>query len=149
MATPAQSQEVKVYQIHPVFLVDDIVKSAEWYRDVLGFKFERFWGEPPCFVMLRRGEIEIFMSGPECPGERIMRPNRSRTSAWDAYIRVSDALALCAELKATGAKVVREPGDTVYDMREFEVEDINGYALCFAQDVSNLKPEDRLPCREE
>lgn len=88
----------------PVFLVDDIVKSAEWYRDVLGFQFDRFWGEPPCFVMVGRDEAEIFLSGPETPGEKIMRPNRKVTHAWDAYIRVRDVAALCAEFKAKGAR---------------------------------------------
>lgn len=140
---------VKLTNIHPVFLVDDIVKSAEWYRDVLGFTFDCYWGEPPCFVMLARGEVEIFLSGPECPGEKIMRPNRSRTEAWDAYIRVSDALALLAEFKGKGAKIVRGPEDAFYDMREFEVEDVNGYALCFAQNVSGLPAEERLPCKSE
>lgn len=136
---------VKLERIHPVFLVDDIVKSAEWYRDVLGFTFKRYWGEPPCFVMLARGDIEIFLKGPEIPGRKIMRPNRTHTDAWDAYIRVSDALALLEEFRAKGAKIVRGPEDAIYDMREFEVEDINGYALCFAQDISGFKPGERLP----
>ena len=119
----------------PVFLVDDIVKSAEWYREVLGFQFDRYWGEPPCFVMVGRGDAEIFLSGPETLGQKIMRSNRSVSHAWDAYIRVRDARALCEEFRSKGAKIVREPEDTLYQMREFEVEDINGYALCFAQNI--------------
>lgn len=133
---PAQKTASRMTHICPVFLVDDIVKSAEYYRDVLGFKFDRYWGEPPCFCMLCRGGVEIFMSGPEKPGTKQMRANRSHTEAWDAYIRVSDAEGLCAEFRAKGAKIVRDPCDTCYEMREFEVEDINGYALCFGQDIS-------------
>lgn len=127
-------------QVCPVFLVDDIVKSAEWYRDVLGFKFNRYWGEPPCFVMLARGPVEVFLSGPEEPGQKIMRPNRSHTHAWDAYLRVDNVEALYQEYKGKGVKIVRGPESTSYQMREFEVEDINGYALCFGQDVSPLAP---------
>lgn len=126
----------RLTHIVPVFLVDDIVKSAEWYRDVLDFRFERYWGEPPCFCMLCRGDVEIFLSGPERPGEKIMRPNRSHTEAWDAYIRVSDADSLCEEFRAKGATIAREPCNTFYQMREFEVEDVNGYCLCFGQDIS-------------
>ncbi len=128
-----------IYVTIPVFLVDDIVKSAEWYRDVLGFRFERYWGEPPCFVMLCRDQIEIFLSGPETPGEKIMRPNRRVTQAWDAYIRVRDVAALFQEFKAKGARIVREPEDTFYAMRELEVEDLNGYGLCFGQDIENAQ----------
>lgn len=139
------SRKAKVQSSTPVFLVDDIVKSAEWYRDVLGFTFDRLWGEPPCFCMVGRDGVKIFLCGPEKPGEKIMRPNRRVTRAWDAYIRVSDALALLEEFKSKGAKIASGPCDTFYDMREFEVEDINGYALCFAQDVSGLAAQDRLP----
>src|SRR5713226_2847870 len=121
---------------HPVFLVDDIVKSAEWYRDVLGFTFDRYWGEPPCFCMVAREDVEIFLSGPEEPGQKIMRPNRSHTAAWDVYIRVRNLEELHQEFKAKGAKIVRAPDDTFYEMREFEVEDINGYARCFGMDIS-------------
>jgi len=35
-------------------------KSAEYYRDVLGFSFNRYWGEPPCFVMLERDGVQLF-----------------------------------------------------------------------------------------
>jgi len=126
----------RLTHICPVFLVDDIVKSAEYYRDVLGFQFDRYWGEPPCFCMVCRDNAEIFLSGPQKPGVKQMRPNRSHTEAWDAYIRVKDADALCAEYRAKGARIVREPCNAFYDMREFEVEDVNGYALCFGQDIS-------------
>jgi hypothetical protein len=33
-----------------------VVKTANDYRDQLGFEYERFWGEPPGFCMVyRRG----------------------------------------------------------------------------------------------
>jgi hypothetical protein len=30
--------------IAPLFFVADVAKAAEFYRDVLGFAFERIWG---------------------------------------------------------------------------------------------------------
>lgn len=64
-----------------------------------------------------------------------MRPNGQR-GVWDAYIRVDNADTFCEELRAKGAKIVREPETAFYQMREFDVEDINGYRLCFAHDTS-------------
>jgi catechol 2,3-dioxygenase-like lactoylglutathione lyase family enzyme len=129
-------QPQRLTRISPVFLVADVVQSAEWYRDKLGFGFDRYWGEPPCFCIVQRGDVAIFLKGPE-PGCAVeVRPNRRRTDAWDAFITVSDADALAAEFRARGTGIVREPEDTVYLMRELEVEDINGYALCFGQDLS-------------
>jgi len=118
------------------FLVNDIVKSAEYYRDVLGFSFERYWGEPPCFGMLHRDRIEFFFSskGPNAP----VRPNRLAHPdfTWDAYVRCRDLDALYQEFKSKGAEIIREPEVAFYQMKEFEVKDCNGYTLCFAQDVS-------------
>jgi catechol 2,3-dioxygenase-like lactoylglutathione lyase family enzyme len=126
----------KFLHICPVFLVDDIVKTAEWYRDQLGFHFHRYWGEPPCFTILHRDNIEIFLKGPECVGEKIMNPNRNRTEAWDAYIRVDDVAPMHEQCKANGVQITRGPEDQAYEMRELEILDVNGYALCFGQDIS-------------
>ena len=35
------------WAIAPYFIVDDVVTTANYYRDKLGFHYERFWGEPP------------------------------------------------------------------------------------------------------
>src|SRR5215469_18562547 len=61
-------------------------KSAEYYRDVLGFSFNRYWGEPPCFVMLERDGVQFFLSGNGT--KRYVRPNRMAHPdfRWDAYL---------------------------------------------------------------
>jgi hypothetical protein len=38
----------------PVLLVKDVVAAANHYRDALGFRYPRFYGEPPGFVILNR-----------------------------------------------------------------------------------------------
>lgn len=122
--------------VAPYFIVDDVVATANDYRDKLGFEYERFWGEPACFCMVRRNGIVIMLSQLEVTG--VMRPNRladPEGSAWDAYIWIDDADALCAEFKSKGAIIARELCDQPYGCRDFEVEDINGYRLCFGQDL--------------
>jgi predicted enzyme related to lactoylglutathione lyase len=118
------------------FLVDDVVKSAEYYRDVLGFSFERYWGEPPCFVMMERDGVEFFFSSQGKPG--LVRPNRTVNPDfnWDAAVTVCDLDALYNEFKSKGAKITREPEVIFYQMKEFEIEDCNGYCICFGQDTS-------------
>jgi hypothetical protein len=41
----------KIIGSAPILLVADVVASAAYYRDQLGFTCDRFWGEPPCFCM--------------------------------------------------------------------------------------------------
>jgi predicted enzyme related to lactoylglutathione lyase len=130
---PAGAAETKPrWSIAPYFFVDDVVASAHFYRDVLGFGYERFWGEPPSFCMVSRSGVVIMLSQLEQPGG--MKPNRladPEGGAWDAYVWVDDADSLHAEYQAKGAKIVRQLCDQQYGCRDFEVEDLNGYRLCF------------------
>jgi hypothetical protein len=123
--------------IAPYFLVDDVVATANYYRDRLGFRYERFWGEPPAFCMVLRNGIVIMLSQLATPGR--IRPNRladaPESDAWDAYIWVDNADALHDEFRAKGVKITRGLCDQPYGCRDFDVEDLNGYRLCFGQDL--------------
>ncbi len=37
----------KIISSAPVLLVADVVGSANWYRDKLGFSYDHMYGEPP------------------------------------------------------------------------------------------------------
>jgi uncharacterized glyoxalase superfamily protein PhnB len=124
------------WNVAPYFIVDDVVVTANFYRDKLGFHYERFWGEPPCFCMVKRGGIIIMLSQLATPG--LTRPNRlvdPNGEAWDAYVWVEDADSLCREFKAKGVKIARNICDQSYGNRDFDVEDCNGYRLCFGHDT--------------
>jgi hypothetical protein len=54
---------------------------------------------------------------------------------WDAYVRVTDVEALRDELAGRGAKIIRGRESTFYHTREIEVEDCDGYVLCFSETV--------------
>ena len=135
MADPATHSTVKLRSISPCFLVEDVVKTAEYYRDVLGFQFDRYWGEPPCFVILLRDSVEISLSNPGVCSPRSNR-NVHADAPWDAYVWVDDLAALLEEVRSKGAKIIRGPENTFYDTREIEIEDCNGYVICFGHDTS-------------
>lgn len=42
-------------------LVKDVVESANYYRDKVGFKYDRFWGEPPDFCILYRDGFHLML----------------------------------------------------------------------------------------
>ena len=124
------------WSVAPYFIVDDVVASANYYRDKLGFAYDRFWGEPPGFCMVCRNGAVIMLSQLEKSG--VMRPNRladPEGGAWDAYIWIHDADALFAEFRSKGVRIVRDICDRHYGCRDFDVEDCNGYRLCFGQDL--------------
>jgi hypothetical protein len=125
------------WSIAPYFIVDDVVTTANYYRDKLGFCYERFWGDPPCFTMVFRSGVVIMLS--QLAKKGVTRPNRLADSesgdAWDAYVWIDNADALCAEFKSKGVRIVRDVCDQPYGCRDFDVEDCNGYRLCFGQNL--------------
>ena len=125
------------WSIAPYFVVDDVVSAANFYRDKLGFHYNRFWGEPPAFCMVKRAGIIIMLAQVDevsaKPSGRV-HPNRlvdPEGGAWDSYIWVDDADALYAEFKSKGVTIVREICNQTYQCRDFEVDDSSGYRLCF------------------
>lgn len=112
-----------------VLLVGNIEPTMEWYKR-LGFE-SRYY--PPGFAILRRDDIEIFLQqqpdyvAPEDPGRR-------QREAWNVYIVTDNVKALFEEYSALpGVKISRPLCPQEYGMMEFDVMDLNGHRLVFAQ----------------
>lgn len=116
----------------PVLLVRDIVAAAHYYRDALGFSFDRFWGEPPNFVILKRDGFSLMLNQPQ-PDVAIVPHWKVSPRMWNAYFWVNDADALLAEFRERGARIDYDVHNKPYDVREFGVQDLDGYDLGFGQ----------------
>ena len=124
------------WRVAPYFIVDDVVATANFYREKLGFEYDQFWGEPVSFCMVWRNGVIVMLKQLDKTG--VMHPNHladPENAPWDAYIWVDDADALNAEFKAKGVKIVREIEDQDYGCRDFDIEDCNGYRLCFGEEL--------------
>ena len=66
--------------IAPYFLVADVVATAGYYRDMLGFHYDRFWGDPPAFCMPQRRGVVIMLS--QVAGGDVSHPNRTVDPGW-------------------------------------------------------------------
>ena len=101
----------------------------EWYEQ-LGFKSQYY---PPGFAILRRDEVEIFLQ--QQPG--YVTPEdagRQKREAWDVYIVTDNVKALYEEYSAVpGVKISRQLCPQDYGMMEFDVMDLNGHRLVFAE----------------
>lgn len=117
-----------------VFLVRDVVKSANFYRDALGFSYECFWGEPPDFCMVWRNQQCIMLS--QVAESELIRPvSRVRPPVWDAYFWVDDVDAFYAEFSEKDVRFKYEPVLKTYGVKEFAVLDQDGYQLAFGEEV--------------
>jgi GNAT superfamily N-acetyltransferase/uncharacterized glyoxalase superfamily protein PhnB len=98
--------------------VHDVKKTQEYYRDVLGFHIDWTWGEND-YGSVSRDETTLYLSNVgDCEIPRAC-----------LIVNVREVDNLCAEWKARGAKILEEPDDKPWGLREFTLQDINGH--CF------------------
>ena len=127
------SGEPRMLRAAPQFRVADLVRTAEHYRDVLGFALDDYFGEPPLFTQARRGEVAIQL-GQAADENAVTRSHGP--IGYNAYVWIDDVDALAGEYRASGADVAAGPVDRVYACRELVVRDCNGLTICFGQELS-------------
>ena len=125
------ARRVEFKSVAPSFVVSDVLSTAEYYRDVLGFEILGYFAEPPVFAMAARGGVEIHFGKADAE----LQPSNLefREISSDAYIWVDDVEALFAELTASGADIIEGPTQRIYNCVEMEVRDFNGFKLVFSQ----------------
>jgi uncharacterized glyoxalase superfamily protein PhnB len=125
------SDNVTFKSIAPSFVVSDVVATAEYYRDVFGFKILGYFADPPVFAMVGRGGVEIHFGKADAEPQRSNLELRKISS--DAYVWVDDVEALFQEFSTSGADIIEGPTRRIYDCVEMEVRDCNGFKLVFSQ----------------
>jgi len=123
------------YGVVPVFLVDEIVPTVEYYRDVLGFEVDFVYGDPPTYGSVSRGGAVLQFTLSDPPGRRNSVLRAGPGNGVDAYFVVRDVDELHEELRSRGALVRQSPATHYYGMREFKIEDCNGYLMVFAEEA--------------
>ena len=119
----------------PVLFVRNIHAATEHYRDAMGFSFEKIFGEPPSFAILRRDNMYVIVKQIDDHKHIVPRWTVS-AGLWDMYFWVDDVEALYQEFVGRGAKIDYGLCDQPYGCREFGTQDIDGHDIGFGQDVS-------------
>ncbi len=128
-------------KIAPYFIVDNVLETVDFYTNTLGFSID-FLGETPFFTILSRDKITIMFRqlkeiGHSNPNHIAHLTSGWHTSngaeAWDAYIWVDNADVLFKEFVSKDVSIIKEIQNTDYGNRDFEIQDNNGYILCFGQ----------------
>jgi uncharacterized glyoxalase superfamily protein PhnB len=129
---PAGSKMPKLTASAPILLTKDIVAAANYWRDHVGFSYERFWGEPPDFCILERDGLQLMLSQVHNPAD--VRPHwKIVDQMWNVYFWVDDVDAIYEELRQRGATIDYELHDKPYGCREFGIQDLDGHDIAFGQ----------------
>jgi len=124
----------KIIGSAPILLVKDIVLSANYYRDKIGFTYDKLWGEPPKFCILNRGDFSLMLCQVE-DRKSIVPHYKVVENMWNVYFWVDDAKSLYRELKNNGAIIDYHLTEKEYGCLEFGVQDLDGYDIAFGQDL--------------
>jgi ribosomal-protein-alanine N-acetyltransferase len=119
---------IPAYSLIPVLTVPDIRVAAEFYRDKLGFAITLLFGEPPTYGSVSFSEWSV-------AGAHIafsVRDAPADPGGVTLYLNVGPDLDdLFETYRTAGVVVVEQPVTRPWGIREFTIEDCNGYTLKF------------------
>jgi catechol 2,3-dioxygenase-like lactoylglutathione lyase family enzyme len=132
MEALSASGSAKLTSIAPQFLVDNLQRSIEYYRQYLGFELD--FSYAAFYASVSRDGCAIHLKA--APKAAADRAHRRQHEHLDAYIAVRNAVALHDELRSRGALVTKRLEDRPWSCRDFYVEDADGYILCFSEQMA-------------
>jgi lactoylglutathione lyase len=123
-------------KLTPNLIVEDVNKSIEFYRDTLGC-FELISTDPKKgkheWAMMRCEDVEIMFQSRASLVEKIPEfQTRENGGMLIIYIEVEGIEVLYDWVK-NRVKVIKELHDTAYKMREFLIQDCDGFIITFAE----------------
>ncbi|MCH1627896.1 VOC family protein [Fredinandcohnia quinoae] len=116
-------------QSHCVFPTPDIIKTANFYEQNMGFKAVHYLNASEPHICLYRDTTEIILT--KTNGQKVI-PNRDLYGyGYDAYFITKDQEGLQKELVNSNVKIVRSLDHTDYNNKEFVIEDIDRRWIAF------------------
>lgn len=108
-------------------VVPNVVKTAEYYIDVLGFELvDYFFEEPPVYGIVQRDGHQVHFG--KSDGGIIHLNDTIRKGMPDFILRVPEIEAFYAEVKGKGAVIAQQIIRRSYG-REFIIEDCDGHLV--------------------
>lgn len=122
-------QKPRVFGVEPVLLVHDVVETAAFYQDKLGFQINFMYGDPATHGAVSKGEwtgntVTIQLS--QVPKDQVLTPSGYLYLFMDTKID-----ALFERYRERDVEIAAEPKSQPWGMREFAIKDINGHAIVF------------------
>jgi len=112
------SSAVRFRDAATLFVVQDVLRSVEHYRDVLGFRVDFTYGEPTFYAGVERDNVAIHL---QAASETKRLPGHGAINVF-----VTGVDTLYQELKSKGVRTMEEPADRPYGMRDFDINDLDG-----------------------
>ncbi|SDR66352.1 VOC family protein [Christiangramia echinicola] len=109
-----------------IFPVSDLGKSIEFYLDKLDFEKTFEWGEPMYYAVVKKGGVGIHLTK-RSDGRRPSKYHRA------LYIFVNDIEKVYKQCRDQNVKIVNDLEDRDYKMKDFDIEDPDGFIITFGK----------------
>lgn len=125
---------IKLTEMVPILICDDVQESIRFYVEVLRFKVVDRMDTvgKTGWASLSHGRVKLMLGSPDYIPEPAKSDGRYSQSMY--YFYPEDVAQLHDELQQLGYKVTQLT-DRFYGMREFELVDPSGHVLVFGQEV--------------
>ncbi|MEV5209922.1 VOC family protein [Micromonospora sp. NPDC053740] len=114
--------------IYPIFRYPDPRIAIDWLGAAFGFRVHAVHEAPDGTVA--HAELVLDTGMIMLGGRADARP-RPADDDWSVYVAVPDVDAHCAQARAAGAEIIREPFDTDYGSRDYAARDLAGNVWSF------------------
>ena len=114
-----------------IFPVPDILKTARFYTDSLGFRAVGYVECEEPHICLYRDKTEIILI--KANTDRVFTNRELYGYGYDAYLYTSEMEELEKQLRRNRVKIARPLSMTDYKNREFVIEDIDGRWIAFGR----------------
>jgi GNAT superfamily N-acetyltransferase/catechol 2,3-dioxygenase-like lactoylglutathione lyase family enzyme len=111
-------------QVIPILFSSDVIRSLDYYTEILGFENRWDWGNPPTFGGVGKDKAAIFFC----------EQGQGNPGTWISVL-VDDVDQFYETIKAKGAKILSAPETMPWNVREMLVEDPDGHKIRFGQHV--------------
>ena len=106
-----------------IFVVKNVLESAAYFHDALGFKIEFLYGEPPNYAGVSRDNIAVHLEAADNTGHQVGQTGLN--------VFVEDVDQLYQELHGRNAHILKPPHNRPWGMRNCVVADMDGNYICF------------------
>jgi uncharacterized glyoxalase superfamily protein PhnB len=120
-------QEKRLLKVTPHIPVADVEKTVEWYKQHLDFSEEWYWGNPVMDGGCRRDDLRLLFGKSPQP---LQTPQEM-----SLIFFVSNVESVYEEMQQKNLKIVSPLKEYDYGIKEFTIEDLNGYRIRFAENV--------------
>ena len=127
---------MKLQKLTPNLIVRDVAASMDFYCRVLGFQRGQTVPEqaPYVFGIVTNGSVEIFFNDQKAvAAERPELAGRPIAGALTLYIEVEGIEELLKTVQQHGVKITMALKEQFYGVKEFGMEDPEGWEITFAE----------------